>query len=389
MLNTLILFLCIILGFISVAIIYNKRVDTKSPFINKYLVFIILYSSIRYIFHFIFSIDPSLLPYKVLTIADSIFLIAIPCFYLYFKDLVFEEKYTKMNLLHFVLPSLLILLMVISNIVVKQNRLFIVKIFIIIGGISVLLYLTLVFILLYKNVWFRKSEIKLVQVQNKLIRNWTLFFYFSLFPIVIFRFLTITFIYGSIGYTHFGILLPALIWCLIFLKFILTPEIQYGYGFLKQNITESTSHFIIPKLWSTEIPTQKINIARDEKLAEKLSANIKTYIRQIEEASFHSQIFRNPDLSTDDLAAHIKIPSSHISFLFKYHCKETFSDYKKIVRVYDASKLLDNGYIKNNTIDSLSAEVGFVTYNTFHVAFKSIIGMTTLEYIKRASQQTG
>jgi AraC-like DNA-binding protein len=279
--------------------------------------------------------------------------------------------------------------MVISNIVAKQNRLFIVKIFIIIGGISVLLYLTLVFILLYKNVWFRKSEIKLVQVQNKLIRNWTLFFYFSLFPIVLFRFLTITFIYGSIDYTHFGILLPALIWCLIFLKFILTPEIQYGYGFLKQNITESTSHFIIPKLWSTEIPTQKINIARDEKLAEKLSANIKTYIRQIEEASFHSQIFRNPDLSTDDLAAHIKIPSSHISFLFKYHCKETFSDYKKIVRVYDASKLLDNGYIKNNTIDSLSAEVGFVTYNTFHVAFKSIIGMTTLEYIKRVSQQTG
>ena len=213
--------------------------------------------------------------------------------------------------------------------------------------------------------------------------------YFSLLPIVLFRFLTITFFYGSIGYNHYGIWVPALIWCLIFLKIILTPEIQYGYGFLKQNIEESTNHFIIPKLWSPEIPTQKIHLTRDIKLAEKLNANIKTYIRQIEEASFHSHIFRNPDLTPDDLAAEIKIPSSHISFVFKYHCHETFSDYKKIVRVHDATKLIENGYLKNNTVESLSAEVGFITYNTFHVAFKSIQGMTTQEYIKRISQPRG
>ena len=162
MLNTLILFLCIILGFISVAIIYNQRVGSKSPFINKYLIFIILYSSIRYVFHFIFSIDPSILPDTVLVIADSILLIATPCFYLYFEDLIFEENYTNKKSLHFILPSLLILLMAISNIVEKQHRLFIVKIFIIMGGISVLFYLTLVYKLLYKNVWFRKGIVRVL-----------------------------------------------------------------------------------------------------------------------------------------------------------------------------------------------------------------------------------
>ena len=386
MLNTLMLFLWIILGFISIAIIYNNRIDKTSPFVNKYLIFLILNTSFRYIFHFIFSINPSLFPDTVLLISDSILLIASPCFYLYFEDLIFEETYTKKKLLHFILPSLLMLLLAISNIVEDQNQLPILRIFIIVGVISIVFYLALGLKLLYKNVWFRKSEIKLIQDQNKLIRNWTLFLYFTFLFIFLFRFFMITIYYGYIGYNHGEIWLPAVTWSLIFLKFILTPEIQYGYGFLNKKIETSTNKYIVPKLWSLETPTQKINLPRDVKLADKLNAFIKTYIHQIEEAAFHSQIFRNPDLTTDDIAAQIKIPSSHINFVFKYHCKETFSDFKKIVRVYDATKLLDNGYLKNNTIDSLSAEVGFITYNTFHVAFKSIKGMTTQEYIKRIAQ---
>jgi AraC-like DNA-binding protein len=389
MLNTLLIFLCTTLGFISMVIIYNNRKDKTSPFINKYLIFLILNTSFRYIFHFIFSINPSFFPYTILILADSSLLIASPFFYLYFEDLIFEEKFNKKKLLHFALPSILIILLAISNIVENQKHLLIVRTFIIVGGLSILFYLALGFKLLYTNVWFRKSEIKLIQDQNKLIRNWTLFLYFTFVSIFIFRFFMITIFYGNVGYNHNEIWLPALTWSLIFLKFIITPEIQYGYGFLNKKNEASTNQYIIPKLWSLETPTEKINLPRDIKLAEKLNASIKRYIHQIEDAAFHSQIFRNQDISTDDIATHLKIPSSHIRFVFKYHCKETFSDYKKIVRVHDASKLLDNGYLKNNTIDSLSAEVGFVTYNTFHVAFKSITGITTLEYIKKISQPTG
>jgi AraC-like DNA-binding protein len=136
-------------------------------------------------------------------------------------------------------------------------------------------------------------------------------------------------------------------------------------------------------LWNTEKPVQEITITRDLKLAEKLNGYTKKYIHQIENASFQSDIFRNTNLTIDDIAAHIKIPSSHINFIFKYHCNETFSDFKKIVRVHHAIKLLENNYLKTNTIESLSAEVGFITYNTFHVAFKNITGLTTQEYTKR------
>ena len=372
MLNTLILFLSIILGLISVVIIFNKRVDKASPFINKYLIFLISNTSIRYIFHFIYSIDSSILPIHILQIADTTLLLSIPFFYLYFEDLVFEKKYTNKKLLHFILPVVLILLMAIANNIDKNQHLFVVGIFIVISLISGLLYTALGFNLLYKNVWFRKSDIKIVQEQNKLISSWTLFLFFTFLSLFLFRLFMITIFYETIAYNQKLIWVPAVIWSCIFLKFILTPEIQYGYDFLKQNIIKATNQFVIPQLWDTEKAIQEILLSRDVKLAEKINAHIKEYIHQIEETSFHSQIFRNPELSMDDIATHIKIPSSHISFVFRYHCKETFSDYKKIVRVHDAIKLIENGYLKTSTVESLAEKVGFITYNTFHVAFKNI-----------------
>jgi len=303
--------------------------------------------------------------------------------------LIFEEKYNKKKLFHFIIPSLLTITLTIANNVDQEKNTLVQKVFILIGFLASIFYMVKAFILLYKNVWFRKSDVKIVQGQNKLIRNWTLFLFCLFLFIFVFRFSVILFYYETGSYGYNLIWIPALAWCFIFLKFILTPEIQYGYNFLNQNIEKAANHFILSKLWSPEIIVQKINIARDEKLAEKLKAKIKTYIHQIEEASFNSHIFRNPDLTTDDIATHINIPPHHVSFVFKYHCLETFSNYKKFVRVQDAMKLIGNGYLINNTVESLSAEVGFITYNTFHVTFKSIKGMTTQEYIKRVSQPTG
>ena len=236
MLNTLLLFLCIILGFISVFIIYNKRVDKQSPFINKYLIFLIYNTSIRYILHFIYSLDAALLPVHLILIVDSVILIALPCFYLYFEDLIFEEKYTKKKLLHFIIPTILTITITIANNVDQEKNTLVQKVFILIGILSALFYLAKAFVLLYKNVWFRKSDIKIVQGQNKLIRNWTLFLFCSFLFIFLFRFFIILFYYKTANYSHYLIWVSALAWCFIFLKFILTPEIQYGYGFLNQNI---------------------------------------------------------------------------------------------------------------------------------------------------------
>ena len=177
--------------------------------------------------------------------------------------------------------------------------------------------------------------------------------------------------------------ISALLWMSIFVTLILTPEILYGYNFLNKTIDEATEKVVLGSVWHIEGTIIPVSSERDKKIDEKMKPLLMEYLHQIEELSFHTHAFRNPDLSLDEIAVALKIPISHINFVFKYHCNESFTDYKKIVRIHDATKLLESGYLNENKVETLSAAVGFSSYNTFIVAFKSITGVTTQEYVKR------
>ncbi len=197
------------------------------------------------------------------------------------------------------------------------------------------------------------------------------------------RFFMLTILKLKMGYNQDWIWLPALVWCSLFIQIILTPELIYGYNLFKDKIDASNSQVLLPQIWNLKNTKENIIVVKDVKLAEKVLPMLTEYIHKIEETSFHSQEFRNPAFSIEDFASYLEIPSSHLNFIFKYYCKDTFLDYKKFVRIHDAIKLMETGYLKSNTIESLSAKVGFITYNTFHVAFKSITGTTAQAYLKR------
>jgi AraC-like DNA-binding protein len=126
-----------------------------------------------------------------------------------------------------------------------------------------------------------------------------------------------------------------------------------------------------------------ITSEKDKKLEEKIKPLLVEYIHKMEEYSFYSEAFRNPDLGLEDIAVALNIPISHIQFILKFHCYESFIDYKKIVRIHEATKLLEEGYLNNHKVETLSTTVGFSSYNTFSIAFKNITGVTTQEYLKR------
>jgi AraC-like DNA-binding protein len=75
------------------------------------------------------------------------------------------------------------------------------------------------------------------------------------------------------------------------------------------------------------------------------------------------------------------IPISHLKFVFKYHSKLSFSDYKKISRIQNSLVLINNNYLVTNTLESLSIEVGFKSYNPFFTCFKDVVGKSPHEYI--------
>jgi hypothetical protein len=49
--------------------------------------------------------------------------------------------------------------------------------------------------------------------------------------------------------------------------------------------------------------------------------------------------------------------------------------------IIDAVALIEEGYLKTNTLDSLSKKVGFNTYNSFYVGFKEIMSKTPQNYV--------
>ena len=169
----------------------------------------------------------------------------------------------------------------------------------------------------------------------------------------------------------------------VFIKLILSPEILYGYNFLNKTIKKEAKELFLNNVWLIEGNAISIIIGREKILAPKIKLLLIEYLHQIEELSFHSQAFRNPDYGLYEIANALNIPVSHVNFIFKYHCIESFSDFKKIVRIHDAIQLLENGYLNNHKVEALATHVGFASYNTFIIAFKSITGVTTQEYLKR------
>ena len=101
---------------------------------------------------------------------------------------------------------------------------------------------------------------------------------------------------------------------------------------------------------------------------------------QIEHLALNTPLYFTESFKIQDLSNKLNIPKSHVSFVFKYHAKISFNDFKKIIRVQKGIVLIENGFLKNNTIESLAEETGFSSYSAFFKSFKSIIGVSPKEY---------
>ena len=62
-----------------------------------------------------------------------------------------------------------------------------------------------------------------------------------------------------------------------------------------------------------------------------------------------------------------------------------FVEYKKYCRIEDAITLIKSNYLKKNSLESLSSEIGFISYNTFYSAFKKHNKVSPKEYIDSIS----
>ncbi|WP_338409938.1 AraC family transcriptional regulator [uncultured Flavobacterium sp.] len=178
----------------------------------------------------------------------------------------------------------------------------------------------------------------------------------------------------------YGIYLSSIVWCLIYFKILYTPEILYGYKFLRKKSKENKDYIIIKTFQWQLKKNYEINNNQELQLRDKIIKNIENYVTEIELVIDENQFFRDPNFTLNELAFKLNIPKSHLLYLFKYHSKISFLDLKKTIRIQDAVILINNGYLKKNTYDSLAKKVGFLSYNPFFTSFKDIVGISPNKY---------
>jgi AraC-like DNA-binding protein len=177
---------------------------------------------------------------------------------------------------------------------------------------------------------------------------------------------------------YHGDWLTSLAWFIVFMMILTSPSIlkTYIHRISKDSETGTKSN----SFWRHKPITPIVN-KQDLQLSQKINPDIKSYMMQIDSFIEENNFFRQQGLSINDFAHKLKMPKSHLSFLFKYHSEISYTDFKKYVRIKNAIQLIDNEYLKSNTFDSLAKEVGFTTCNTFFISFKEVTGKAPQNYL--------
>ena len=215
--------------------------------------------------------------------------------------------------------------------------------------------------------------------QTVLLKRWTvvLFITFALMGVRLIFTLIFMQKVGFISDNYF-VWINAIAWFVVFMMILTSPSILNGY--INQLTFERLINAKPTSNWRLK-PVNQITNTQDLQLSQKINIKLEDYFLQIDQFVEEEHFFRQTGLSISDLALKLKIPKSHLSFVFKYHSEISFSDFKKVVRIQDSLDLIEQGYLKTNTFDSLSKNVGFSTYNTFFIAFKEVTNKAPQEFV--------
>lgn len=381
MVENLIVSFCGLVGFLTIFLILLRYKSNRIT--NIYLIIIFIILSTRMLLVGTLNIENNPFIIILLSKYNNLSIVIIPCSYLYFYNLIKDQKEIEFkNFNHFIIP----LVFNIIDYILENKYVNISKAdysYYSIFTIYTIVYFLLMFKLLYTNVWNRKGEIGIVVKQNQLIKKWSIYL-FSFLVITAIRLITILLWEINNSKYTFGtsyLWISAVFWLILYFKIIISPEILYGYTYLNSKINEQKKNDNpIISFW-TNSPISVISNSQDIQLNGKIKNSIEQYMGQVDQFSFHNQAYRNAKFSLTDLSNKLNIPKSHLSFLFKYHSKISFPEYKKIVRIYDGLELINSGYLTTNTYDSLAKEIGFTSYNTFFVSFKDVTGVTPQEFL--------
>lgn len=295
-----------------------------------------------------------------------------------------KKKVTTIsNLRHFILPiSIGIFNLLFINEQSSYNiKLLIISLFI----IMLIYYNTNVFRFLQKQVWYNKKYINLNDDESHELISWTklLFVFFLLCSLRI----IISFIFdiqnNKFNYGTNYYFIPGILFFLFLMMTISNPKILFGFDTLYEVINVKRK---LNDNWKL-CKNNNISNQQDIVLEKVIYKILKQKIMEIDNIVHSKNLFRDHRMNQKKIAKLVNMPHSHINFIFKYHSKIKFTDYKNNHRILDAVRLIENNYLNGNTLESLAIEVGFSSYNPFYLAFLKQTTMSPKEYVININQR--
>ena len=379
MLEEIFFLITALLGFVTILLIgFRFNLKLKN---NLYFILALLLNSCRFLGHGLPEIFPSIHFQKPL---DFLFFMYFwPLMYLYFGRLRDNHVHQiRKEIFNLLIPSVIALFYLTFNSSNKDGVLLVHKIAFLITMIFNAIYAIASYRLLSRVIWQRNSEIKAIEQQNIVIKKWTKVLFIT-FTILLVHFY-INLALNKSGRWHINedhfLWVAALIWIILYSVILISPEFLYGYDIFQNKFNKFKKNTVVfESIWITK-STREINV-QDAALKEKIKDSIANYFEQIEKVAMNSDLFLNENFNINDLAKQLDCPTSHIMYLFKFHSAISFSDFKKIIRIHKAILLIEEGFLKTNTFESLAAQTGFASYSTFFKSFKSIVGVSPQDHI--------
>lgn len=371
-------------AFTSFSIFLVLWVKLKQNFILKFFALLVVGNmGISHLFYFLIGVF-SIFDNQILKIYLHILVIYLITFnYIYFKFLIYKELKIKKNILF----KLIIWTLFFAFLLIDQEYKFIEWEFkkyitLVLVSIYSLYYLMKIYLLLARNLWKKVAETIDDETTNESYKVHTKYLLVLISLVVIRDLQGIVIETGicSSQYCRFTnlflLLIISAVQLTVFFRSLLNPELLYGKQYL-ENILDQQQQ--VQDIWTLSINPKILN-SQDKKIEKYVVENLQKYIAIIEENKNYSKLIKNPNYTIKDLSNDLSIQKNHLSFVFKYHCKLSFSSYRKLIQIKEAKKLLASNYLHNNTIEALSAEVGFSSYSPFFTNFKKFTGVNPQEY---------
>jgi len=105
--------------------------------------------------------------------------------------------------------------------------------------------------------------------------------------------------------------------------------------------------------------------------------------KKAEHSMKESQPFLRPEFSMTQFSVLTQVPVHHLAHYFRDERKQSFNDYRDEWRIHFAKQLIRDGKAYGMTLEAIGLQSGFVTRNTFTIAFKKAEGISPRDFVSQ------